>query len=50
MLRMIGLKIGRLQLFIGGGSRKMIAENPYSNIYDEDWNLSLNHDIFRSKI
>lgn len=29
-----------------GGSRKMIAENPYSNIYDEDWNLSLNHAIF----
>lgn len=29
-----------------GGSRKIIAENAYSKIYDEDWNLSLNHVIF----
>lgn len=29
-----------------GGSRKIIAEEPYSNIYDEEWNISLNHVIF----
>lgn len=29
-----------------GGSRKMIAEEPYSNIYDEDWCISLNHVMF----
>lgn len=30
-----------------GGSRKMIADGPYSNIYDEEWSISLNHDIFK---
>ena len=30
-----------------GGSRKMIADSPYSDIYDETWCISLNHAIFQ---
>lgn len=53
--KLLGIKDNRINNWrvtavYRGGSRKMIAENPYSNIYDEDWNLSLNHDIFRSLI
>ena len=29
-----------------GGSRKMLADEPYSDTYDEDWCISLNHVIF----
>lgn len=29
-----------------GGSRKMISNDTYSNIYSEEWCISLNHDVF----
>lgn len=29
-----------------GGSRKMVSSNPYSEVYSEDWCISLNHPIF----
>lgn len=30
-----------------GGSRKMISNSPYSDIYSEDWCISLNHSVFK---
>lgn len=29
-----------------GGSRKMISNEPYSDLYSEDWCISLNHSVF----
>ena len=29
-----------------GGSRKMISNDAYSDIYSEEWCISLNHDVF----
>lgn len=30
-----------------GGSRKMISNDPYSDIYSEEWCISLNHSVFK---
>lgn len=38
----------KLSAVARGGSRKMIADAPYSSIYDEDWCISLNHVIFKA--
>lgn len=36
----------KLSAVARGGSRKMLAYEPYSSVYDEDWCISLNHVIF----